>query len=270
MPEDGANTSSSLTLGDSIAILALVFSVIAFVVVPTWWLRTVFLFPATLGSTFLIWRSHWTHRLGVGIKAITSCMLALSIFTLGVVQIEDQLKTEHSWGRIVVSALDVKHDLFLLFTSLWFLRCVCVVIGIAITLLFQWLRKTIISLRSRNLSLSQQKKGLLDYKIQAEKSMVALVQITNALTEIVLQSNTSTQNQTKKIQAGTRSSSTTVQMKMVGESARAMDKHSRMLQAKGAELEQIGRIFPKVYLVGCSVFKRTHIWMRLSKRSYLR
>jgi hypothetical protein len=241
MPEE-IPAPAQLSLGDSIAIVALVFSVVAFVVIPTWWLRSIFLIPATFGSAFLVFRSHWTHTWRPVTKATTSSILCLAILSLGILQIKEQLRSEKLWDQLVTKTYFGLHEFFQLIAGPWIIRCACVLAGMSLLLLFQIILRMAATKRLKRLGLAKQDKGFLDFKMQMEQSMDQLRQVTEATTQIVVQSTASMQTQTVKVRA-VASSSTKEQMRIVADSAKAMDKYSHMLEMKGTELEEIGRRF---------------------------
>jgi hypothetical protein len=240
MAEDTPTGKAPIAFSDSIGIGAFVFAMIAFAFLPTWWLRLPMLITAITGLVFLIYRSLWTHAWNPLTKVLAAIVSSTCLLAVGISQIVDQLKAENRWQPFVIALSSLDHGLARVIASPWTIRCVCVLVGMVLVLLYQWARRTLSSSIAKRAS--GQDKGLLDYKMQTEQSMNRLRPVTDAITQIVLDSTASVNLHAEKRRVAAPSS-TGMMMKFLGQSAKAMDKYSEMLSARGRELEQIGNLF---------------------------
>jgi hypothetical protein len=242
MAEDTPIAKAPIAFSDSIGIGAFVFAMIAFAFLPTWWLRLPPLLVAIAGLVFLIYRSLWTHAWNPLTKVLVAVSSSICLLAVGISQIVDQLKTENRWQPFVIALFGLHHGLARVIASPWTIRYVYVLAGMVLVLLYQWARRRLSSLVSKRALLIGQDKGLLDYRIQIEESIHRVSQVVDELTQITLQSTASTNSDAEKKQA-VYPATTKAEMELVRESAKAMNKYSRLLDAKGVELERIGGVF---------------------------
>jgi hypothetical protein len=118
----------------------------------------------------------------------------------------------------------------------------CVLVGISLVLLYQWARRNLSSSMAKRALLIGQDKGLLDCRLQIEESIHRVCRVVEEITKIILQATASTHTHTNKKQAADPAT-TKAEMELSRESAKAMNKYSRLLDEKGVELERIGAVF---------------------------
>jgi hypothetical protein len=232
-------TKAPIAFGDSIGIGAFVFAMIAFAFLPTWWLRLPLLIAAIAGLVFLVYRSLLTHAWNPLTKLLVASASSIVLLIIGISQIVDQLKAENRWQPFVVALSSFRHGLARVVASPWMIRGTCVFVGMVAILFYQWIKRTLSSLKEKRAILTGQDKGFLDFKLQAETAMADLSSAIEPISAITDQVGNAMARQAQEITRAV-AMSTGSQLRTTRVGALRLDKYSRRLDSKCLRLEQVG------------------------------
>jgi hypothetical protein len=239
MVEDRKATAKTLSTGDSIGLVALVFAVIAFTITPSPRAKIVLLL--LIGGVATIVRfSHWTRtwsRIKRSIGWIVSSVVLLGI---GIPQINEQLKAEHrqALSDLYIGTINLTK---VLFAGSWMQRSFWAFVGGVSILCLQLVIIAVNNYLRRMKAFQSTDKGFLDYKLQAETAMSDLSPTLAPISEIMFQVGKMIEEQTRRA-SEVALVETRAQLLVVRRSAKKLNRFSHQMESKCSRLEDNGRI----------------------------